>query len=46
MRRAWRQYLDLVEPLRPELHAYWRSMSRSVWDAEDLVQETLLRGFE
>jgi len=45
MRRAWRQYLDLVEPLRSQLHAYCRRISRNLWDAEDLVQETLLRGF-
>ena len=45
MQRAWRRYLDLVEPVRPGLYAYCRRMTRNVWDAEDLVQDTLIRGF-
>jgi RNA polymerase sigma-70 factor (ECF subfamily) len=45
LRTAWFDYLDAVEPLRKPLHAYGLRLTGSVWDAEDLVQETLLRGF-
>ncbi|HVK42936.1 MAG TPA: RNA polymerase sigma factor, partial [Phenylobacterium sp.] len=45
LRRAWFDYLDTVEPLRRPLHAYGMRLTGNVWDAEDLVQETLLRGF-
>ncbi len=39
------QFLDQVEPFRDDLFAYCKSLTGSVWDAEDLVQETLLRTF-
>ncbi|HEY3950806.1 RNA polymerase sigma factor [Phenylobacterium sp.] len=45
LRASWFAYLDTVEPLRTPLHAYGLRLTGSVWDAEDLVQETLLRGF-
>lgn len=45
MRASWHRYLDLVTPLRPGLYAYCRRLTRTVWDAEDLVQEALLRAF-
>jgi RNA polymerase sigma-70 factor (ECF subfamily) len=45
LRAAWHRYLDQVEPLRPALHGYCRRLTGDVWDAEDLVQETLLRTF-
>jgi RNA polymerase sigma-70 factor, ECF subfamily len=45
LRRAWFTYLDEVEPLRGPLHAYGMRLTGNVWDAEDLVQETLLKGF-
>jgi RNA polymerase sigma-70 factor (ECF subfamily) len=45
LRTAWYRYLDLIAPLRPALHAYARRLTRTIWDAEDLVQDTLLRGF-
>jgi RNA polymerase sigma-70 factor (ECF subfamily) len=45
LRAAWHRYLDLVAPLRPALHGYCRRLAGNVWDAEDLVQDTLLRGF-
>ena len=45
LRRAWFDYLDAIEPLRTPLHAYGLRLTGSVWDAEDLVQETLLKGF-
>jgi len=42
---SWEAYVDLIAPIRPDLWAYSRRLTRSVWDAEDLVQDTLLRGF-
>jgi RNA polymerase sigma-70 factor (ECF subfamily) len=45
MRGTWHRYLDLVTPVRPALHAYCLRLTRNVWDAEDLVQDTLLRSF-
>jgi len=35
----------LIAPLRPALHGYCRRLTRTLWDAEDLVQDTLLRAF-
>jgi len=45
LRRAWFDYVDTIEPLRAPLHAYGLKLTGNVWDAEDLVQETLLKGF-
>ena len=45
LRAAWHRYIDLVAPLRPVLHGYCRRLTGDVWDAEDLVQDTLLRAF-
>src|SRR5262245_57865168 len=45
LRGAWRRYIDRLEPHRPALHAYCRRLTGSVWDGEDLVQDTLLRVF-
>jgi RNA polymerase sigma-70 factor (ECF subfamily) len=46
MRAAWHRYLDRVAPFRPLLHGYCRKLTRDLWDAEDLSQETLMRGFQ
>jgi RNA polymerase sigma-70 factor (ECF subfamily) len=45
LRAAWHRYLDSVAPLRPALHAVCRRLTGDVWAAEDLMQDTLLRGF-
>jgi RNA polymerase sigma-70 factor (ECF subfamily) len=45
IRQARFSFLDVVEPHRPDLFRYCRALTPSVWDADDLVQETLLRAF-
>ncbi len=45
VRSSWQRWLDVFEPLRPELYRYCRHLSRSPWDAEDLVQDALMRAF-
>ncbi|HKA89095.1 MAG TPA: RNA polymerase sigma factor [Haliangiales bacterium] len=45
MRGSWQRFLDVYEPLRPELYRYCRYLTRSPWDAEDLVQDALARAF-
>ncbi|WP_097977625.1 sigma-70 family RNA polymerase sigma factor [Streptomyces sp. gb14] len=42
---ARREFLAALEPLRGELFRYCRRLTGSVWDAEDLAQETLARAF-
>jgi len=44
-RDAWDRYLDVIDPLRPDLFRYCRRLTGSVWDAEDLVQDALEQGF-
>ncbi len=44
-RGAWARYLAVVAPFRRDLHAYCRKLTSDLWDAEDLLQDTLLRGF-
>ena len=45
LRAAWHRYLDLVAPFRPALHGVCRRLTGNVFEAEDLLQDTLLRGF-
>src|SRR5262245_41923691 len=45
VQRPWRRFLEEYEPLRGELYRYCRYLTRSPWDAEDLVQDVLARAF-
>ncbi|HEU4389373.1 MAG TPA: sigma-70 family RNA polymerase sigma factor [Blastocatellia bacterium] len=45
IQQAWQRFLQRTESLRPDLHRFCRALTGSVWDAEDLVQDTLLRSF-
>ncbi len=45
LRAAWFRYLDTIEPIRPALYRYCRRITRDLWETEDLLQETLLKGF-
>jgi RNA polymerase sigma-70 factor (ECF subfamily) len=45
LKQAWHRFLDTYEPLRPELYRYCRQLTRSPWDADDLVQDVLSRAF-
>jgi RNA polymerase sigma-70 factor (ECF subfamily) len=41
----WHRFLDVYEPLRPDLYRYCRYLTRTPWDAEDLAQDSLARAF-
>jgi RNA polymerase sigma-70 factor (ECF subfamily) len=43
--QTWKRFLESYEPLRPVLYRYCRHLTRSPWDAEDLVQDSLARAF-
>jgi RNA polymerase sigma-70 factor, ECF subfamily len=45
VRAAKFAFLDAIEPCRPDLWRYCRSLAPTTWDADDLVQETLARAF-
>jgi RNA polymerase sigma factor (sigma-70 family) len=45
LQQARRDFLSLVEKLRPDLHRYCARMVGSVIDGEDVVQDTLARGY-
>src|SRR5687768_8748410 len=42
---SWHRFLDVYEPLRPDLYRYCRYLTRTPWDAEDLAQDSLARAF-
>jgi RNA polymerase sigma-70 factor, ECF subfamily len=44
-RKAWLDFRAGIEALRPELYRFCRHLTRSAWDADDLVQETLLKAY-
>jgi len=45
IRGPWRKFIDDIAPLRPDLFRYCRGLTGNVWDAEDLLQDALLRTF-
>jgi RNA polymerase sigma-70 factor (ECF subfamily) len=45
VQQTWHRFLATYEPLRADLYRYSRYLTRSPWDAEDLVQDTLARAF-
>src|SRR5437879_5902967 len=45
LREAWFRFLDTIEPIRPALYRYCRQVTGDIWNAEDLLQDTLLKGF-
>jgi RNA polymerase sigma-70 factor (ECF subfamily) len=42
---ARKAFLRLIEPVRPDLWRYCLRLTGSAWDAEDLVQETLMKAY-
>jgi RNA polymerase sigma-70 factor, ECF subfamily len=42
---SWRRFVQQSEVLRPDLYRYCRHLTRSPWEADDLVQDTLMRSF-
>jgi RNA polymerase sigma-70 factor, ECF subfamily len=42
LRAAWFRYLDTVGETRPVLYRYCRRMTGNIWDAEELLPDTLL----
>jgi RNA polymerase sigma-70 factor, ECF subfamily len=45
VRASWHRFLDVYEPLRPDLYRYCRHLTGSPWDAEDMAQDTMARAF-
>ena len=43
LRQARRDFLVALEPVRASVYRYCRSLTSNVWDAEDLLQETLTK---
>jgi len=42
---AWNGFLEVLDPYRPELFRYCRRLTGDVFEAEDLIQDTLEQGF-
>lgn len=45
MTEARDQFMELVDDIRPELHRYCARMTGSVFDGEDIVQDTLAKAY-
>jgi RNA polymerase sigma factor (sigma-70 family) len=45
MAEARDRFMELVDEIRPELHRYCARMTGSVFDGEDVVQETLAKAY-
>jgi RNA polymerase sigma-70 factor, ECF subfamily len=41
LKASWGRFLDVYEPLRPDLYRYCRHLTRSPWDAEDMSQDAM-----
>ncbi len=42
---SWHPFLDVYEPLRPDVYRYCRYLTRSPWDADDLAQDAMAKAF-
>jgi RNA polymerase sigma-70 factor (ECF subfamily) len=45
VRAVQHAFFSRVDPMRPQVYRYCRKLTGNVWDAEDLLQETLTRAF-
>ena len=45
MMEARDQFMELVDEIRPELHRYCARMTGSIFDGEDIVQESLAKAY-
>ncbi len=45
MAEAREQFMELVDAIRPELHRYCARMTGSIFDGEDVVQDTLAKAY-
>ena len=45
VKESWNRFLDVYEPLRPDLYRYCRHLTRSPWDAEDMAQDAMARAY-
>lgn len=45
VRSTRHEFLELIKEWRPELHRFCRGLTGNVWDAEDLLQDTLLKAY-
>jgi len=45
LQQSWHRFLDVYEPLRPDLYRYCRNLTATPWDADDLVQDAMARAF-
>ncbi|MGM0882338.1 MAG: RNA polymerase sigma factor [Bacillota bacterium] len=41
----WGRFIEIISPFRSRLWNYCRKLTGSPWDAEDLLQDTLLKSF-
>ncbi|TMV49024.1 RNA polymerase sigma factor [Paenibacillus mesophilus] len=41
----WGRFIEIISPFRSQLWHYCRKLTGSPWDAEDLLQDTLLKSF-
>lgn len=41
----WGRFVEVIGPFRSQLWSYCRKLTGSPWDAEDLMQDTLLKSF-